>query len=158
MSSETSPLRVTNTTCAKIPDENATILQASDDAGVLTADGQGNRVGTGLPFFKQRPALQIVDDDEIGIARLQFLHASPNRVIYSCGLSEVHMSLWNHLANTGDVGAFASDGAKPGREFVVKHLEVVNELFGLQVPDEKRTRPFGLIPADEDPTVVRNEQ
>lgn len=41
---------------------------------------------------------------------------------------------------------------------MVIHFQVVNQLFGLQIPYEQRARPFGFVTADEESAVVRDEQ
>lgn len=58
---------------AQIPDEDAPVLKTRDDASVLAGDSQSHRIGPLLPFLKQCPALQVVHDEEIRIARFQLL-------------------------------------------------------------------------------------
>ena len=63
-----------------------------------------------------------------------------------------------YLSDTGDVGALAGDGTQTRNELVMVQLQIVDEFLGLQVPDEERTRPFGLVAADQDASVVGDQQ
>ena len=60
-------------TSDQIPDEDSRILQTGHDAGVVTGYAERDGVGSGLPLLEESATLQIVNDDEVGIAALQFL-------------------------------------------------------------------------------------